>query len=278
MSAALPHNSGAGRQITLSPKNLRVHEALREIAGLEPTSITGSPVTDLDTVLVTHMGEILAGVQAWQSALRDGREEISCVRYDCDAEQALWIILSQHQTRRGWNAFVRIGIALKLEPYFQERAQDNMRAGGKYKGSANLPKADRIDVREEIARAAGVGIRNVSKAKEILRNAHDSVLHALRVGTLTIHRAHGFCKLPKSVQVEKLNRYSTQKINNKVIQHYVLNNATTDVCSVLELIRQQASNQPGSVVVRLGNADRTVLQLAADLLTEAHPVCEIEQL
>lgn len=267
----------AGRHIALCPKKLRVHEALREIVGLEPTSIAGSAGADVEPVLVTQHGEILAGVATWQSAIRAGKEELSCVQYDCDAEQALWIILSKHQTRRGWNAFVRIDVALKLEPYFQARAQDNMRAGGRYKGSANLPKADLIDVRQEIARAAGVGIRNVSKVKELLRNSHDSVLQALRVGVVTIHRAHGWCKLPRGVQLEKFNRYLTRKTNNKVIRRYVLNNEPTDVVSVLELIRQRETDQPGSVVLRIGQSHRTIVNLAADLLTDQMLTKEVDK-
>lgn len=249
MSPNFAHPLLAGKQIALCPKELRVHEALREIAGLEPTSMVGSAVADVEPVLVTQQGEILAGIRTWQSALHDRIEELSCIEYDCDAEQALWIILSKHQTRRGWNAFVRINVGLKLEPYFQARARDNMRAGGRYKGSANLPKADIIDVRQEIARAAGVGIRNVSKVKELLRDSHHRLLQALRVGVVTIHRAHGWCKLPKRVQLEKFSRYLTCKTNNKVI-------------------RRQETDHPGSVVVRLGQSHRTILNLAADLLTD----------
>ena len=56
----------------------------------------------------------------------------------------------------------KLGTGLKLEPFFQQKALDNMRAGGKYKGLGNLPEAGHIDVRQEIAGAAGVGARNVS--------------------------------------------------------------------------------------------------------------------
>jgi hypothetical protein len=62
-------------------------------------------------------------------------------------------------------------LALTLESNLQQRALDNMRAGGKYKGSANLPEAQHIDVHEEIARAAGVGERNVGNVRTILQTA-----------------------------------------------------------------------------------------------------------
>ena len=65
---------------------------------------------------------------------------------------------THHQTRRWWNAFVRIRLALKLEPCLQRTALDNKRAGGKYKGWANLPGVRRIDVRQELASTAAVGL------------------------------------------------------------------------------------------------------------------------
>jgi hypothetical protein len=58
--------------------------------------------------------------------------------------------------RRGLNDFVRIRFALTMEPHLEQKALDNMRAGGKLKGFANLPEARHIDVEKEIARIAGV--------------------------------------------------------------------------------------------------------------------------
>ena len=80
-------------------------------------------------------------------------------------------------------------MALTLESYFEQKALDNMRAGGKYKGSANLPKAHHIDVRQQIADLAGVGARNVSNVKTILQAAHPRLIEALRDGALTMASA-----------------------------------------------------------------------------------------
>jgi hypothetical protein len=74
-----------------------------------------------------------------------------------------------------------------------------MRARGKYKGLANLPDAQRIDVREEIANAAGDSPRYVGNVKTILEVAHPRLIEALRDGTLSINRAIQFCKLPRAV-------------------------------------------------------------------------------
>ena len=177
--------------------------------------------------------------------------------------------ISHHQTQRGWNPFIRIRLALKLEPYFQKRALDNMRAGGKYKGWANLPEAQHIEVRQEIARAAGVCARNVSNVKTILQTAHPRLKEALRDGTLTINRAIQFCKLPRAEQLEQFIRYSEERATNKVIRQSIARpkeeKISLDVVTVLDALQQQEARQPGSVAVRVGRHKRTVVLIGQDL-------------
>src|SRR5208337_1422172 len=102
-----------------------------------------------EPILITTNGTILAGFRRWRSAVFDGRHEINCIEYPLGHDEALQFIISHHQPQRAWNAFIRVRLALKLELTFQKRARDNMRAGGKYKGSANLPEAQHIDVLQE---------------------------------------------------------------------------------------------------------------------------------
>jgi len=87
-----------------------------------------------EPILITTNGTILAGSGRWRSAVFAGRHEINCIEYSLSEEEALQFIISHHQPQRGWNAFIRIRLALKLELYFQKRARDNMSAGGKHKG------------------------------------------------------------------------------------------------------------------------------------------------
>ena len=93
-----------------------------------------------EPILITANGTILAGFGQWQSAVFNGSHKINCIEYLLDEDEALRFILSHHRPLRGWNAFTRIPLSLKLKPYFQQMAFDNMRTGGKYKGLANLPK------------------------------------------------------------------------------------------------------------------------------------------
>ena len=116
-----------------------------------------------EPILITTDGTILVGFGRWQLAVLEQMPEIYCIEHSLSADDSLAFILSHHQTQRGWNAFVRIRLALTLKPSLQQAALNNMRFGGKYKGLANLPEAHHIDVRQQVADKAGVCPRNVGE-------------------------------------------------------------------------------------------------------------------
>jgi len=268
------------RPVVRPPEQLRLHPALDELGWVgvvgelnEAVRQTNPSVTE--PILITTNGIILAGLGRWRSAIFDGRPEINCIEYPFSEDQALQFILTHHQTRRGWNDFVRICLALKLEPYFQQRARDNMRAGGKYKGLANLPEAQHIDVREEIARFAGVGDRNISNVKTILQTAHPRLIEALTDGRLRINRAVPWCKLPKAQQVEQVTNYLWERATDKVISQSIgrpkKEKSNLDFCAVLDALQQQEVRQPGSVIVRDGGRlQHTIILIGQNLLTGPH--------
>jgi hypothetical protein len=161
-------------------------------------------ITVPEPIVITTSGTILAGFGDWRLALFEGREEINCIEYPLGEDDALQFILTHHQIRCGWNDFVRIRLALTLEPNLQQSALGNMRPGGKFKGSTNLSEADCIDVRERIARRAGTGAGNVSKVKAILLGAHPNIITALQNGLLSIHRAWLWSKF--------LRKYAPQRL------------------------------------------------------------------
>jgi hypothetical protein len=274
-----------GRPVVHSPEQLRLPRALEDLGWIglldefnDAARLTNPSVTE--PILITTNGTILAGFGRWRLAVFDGRHEINCIEYPLSEDEALQFILTHHQTRCGWNAFVRIRLALNLEPYFQQRALDNMCAGGKYKGWANLPEAQHIEVRQEIARAAGVCARNVSNVKTILQTAHPRLKEALRDGTLTINRAIQFCKLPRAEQLEQFIRYSEERATNKVIRQSIArpkeDKTSLDVVAVLDALQQQEARQPGSVAVRVGRHKRTVVLIGQDLCVEPRSQKELK--
>ena len=134
-----------------------------------------------------------------------------------------------------------------------------------------MPEAQSIDVRQEIARAAGVCPRNVSNVKILLEIAHPRLLEALRDGTVKINRAIQFCKLPRAQQLEEFIRYCEERATNKVIRRCVPRPREEwikpDIFAVLDALQQQEARQPGSVAIRIGRHKRTVILVGQDLLT-----------
>jgi hypothetical protein len=255
-----------GLRVLRVPRQLRLHPALEELrwTGVieefnDAVRLTHPPVSE--PILITTNGTILAGFGRWRSAIFDRQLEVNCIEYPLDEDQSLQFILSHHQTRYGWNAFIRIRLALTLESNLQQRAVDNMRAGGKHNGSAKLPEAQHVDVRQEIADVAGACARNVSNVKTILKIAHPRLIEALRSGELKINRAIQFCKLPRAEQFEQFIRYSEERATNKVIRRSIPRpkeqKTTLDVVAVLDALKQREERQPGSVAVRVGRHRRT---------------------
>jgi hypothetical protein len=126
-------------------------------------------------------------------------------------------------------------------------------------------------IHQEIARAAGVGARNVSNVEKILEVAHPRLLDALREGTLTINRAIEFCRLPRSEQLDRFIGYSTERATNKVISCFTKrskeNHDNPDAVIVLDALQRMEAQRPGSVEVRVGRQKRTVLLVGQDLVT-----------
>ena len=174
-----------------------------------------------EPLTITNNRTILDGYARWILAGHQGRSTLPCLEYGLSETEALQWILRTHQRSSGLNAFNRILLALDLESTFQEKARLNQRAGGRYKGSSNLTKADKLDVRSEVAAAAGASVGNVSKVKHLLTAAHSELLEALRNGEISIHRAWLWSQTAPEEQREELWRHRTESGIKKTIRHLV---------------------------------------------------------
>jgi hypothetical protein len=176
--------------------------------------------------------------------------------------------LTLHRPRPGWNAFTRTELALQQERYFQSRALANQAAGGKHKGLANLPNAEHIDVRQEIAGLASVCPRNVGSVKIILKKAHPQLIEALRNGTVKINRALQLCRLQKAEQIEALAHFlgerSSSKTTDEFIEKLRLEKLSADIGTLLIALQRFQALKPGSVEVRPGTRTRTVILVGKD--------------
>lgn len=265
-----------GALVRRSPEQLRPHPVLDEIGWTDIEEINDAARQKTQGVqqpiLITHQGIILSGVGSWPLAVFEGRQEITCVHYDIDDNEALQYILAIHRARKPWNSFMSIRLALKLEPYFQQKALENMRAGGKYKGSTNLSKADRIEVRQEVANAAGCGVVNVDKVKAILQTGHPNIIKALQNGSLRIHRAWKWCRLPKSEQKETFAKYAEDQTRRKISREFNRPRSKTHfaLSTALEALKSFAAAHPGQIEIRSSSKPNTVIVLGQDLINESN--------
>lgn len=273
-----------GRLVPRSPGTLQLHPALARsnlvhsvIQLHQSHMIKGRSVPA--PILITTNGTIIGGFRDWHQAVSEGRPVVDCIEYSLNEEEALEFILINHQAAQNWNDFVRIRLALQLEPSLQKKALDNQIVGGKHKGSANLPKPEQIDVRRDIARFVGVGSRNVSNVKTILRKAHPALIDALTNGTLTIHRALKWCTLSQAQQEAQFAKYAVERATKRTIRHSLAllrkQKAGSDPLAVLRMLRNREVREPGLLVVRKTRLQRTVILLGRDF-SDSHSETESE--
>ncbi len=160
-----------------------------------------------EPLIITQDHVVIDGYARWETARLQGRETVRCIQYQLGEEEALQWLIRSHRRSNGLNDFARILLALDLEPWLRQRARSNQRTGGQQKGSSNLTEAHPLDVRTEIAAAAGVSTGNVTKVKHLIKSAHPDVLYAVRIGDISIHRAWLWSKNSQPEQRSRLMLY-----------------------------------------------------------------------
>jgi hypothetical protein len=173
---------------------------------------------------------------------------LPCIEYELTEADALRWLLQRHRCSKGLNDFTRVLLALELEPLLKEKAQSNQRAGGQNKGSSKLTEAERLDVRSEIAAAAGVSVGNVSKVKQLTVTAHSELLQALRSGEIRIHRAWRWSKASPEKQREALTFYQSERGIKKTIRLLVSRHRSKSLPAVPDLsnlVRQLSALETG---------------------------------
>jgi len=267
----------SGRTVVRVLEELRVHPAVAEIgfgaflADLNEAARSQDHMPPVEPIFVTHTGLILAGFGRWRLAVYQKTPTLECVEYNLPEEDALRFMLTLQRRRNGWNPFIRIRLALKLEQTLQQSALINMQLGGKHKGSATLPNAAHIDVREQMATIAGVGARNVSKVKEILERGHPRIIGELLNGSISINRGHLMCRLPLQKQLDALTEEYCGRVasdvERKVLSGQNLQQPAADATTVLDMLQQQERLQPGSIAVRLSRRKQSAILLGDYLQT-----------
>jgi transcriptional regulator with XRE-family HTH domain len=101
-------------------------------------------------------------------------------------EAKAWIIRNQFN-RRNLNVFQRSDLALKLEAILVPEAKQRMLTGKKLDPTQ---KSAEGEVRQEIAKAAGVSHDTVSRVKKIKNSASKETIEKLEKGEMSINQAY----------------------------------------------------------------------------------------
>ena len=197
-----PHEA---RLVYRPAAELRPHPIYLELCGPIPAirvkQVAQQTEAMCEPLSVTTDGTILDGLRRWQAAIEQHQPSLPCLEYELTEEEALQFLIARHRTSEGLNAFCRTVLALSLERYFREGAQNIRRTGST---ASNLTNVDRIDVRPDIARVAHVSTGNVTKVKQLLETAIPEVRERLSRGEVSIHRAWQWRTLTAKAQRDAL--------------------------------------------------------------------------
>ena len=81
---------------------------------------------------------LFGGYAVWQLAKFQRRATVPCIIRHMSEEEALLHLIEKNRGSKGINDFVRILLALELEPWFRTRAKSDQRISVKAKGSSQL--------------------------------------------------------------------------------------------------------------------------------------------
>jgi len=174
-----------------------------------------------ETLVITRDHFVIDGYALLELARQQGRPTLPCIELNLNEAEGLQWLLWKSRRSNGLNAFSRILLALDLEPGLKEKARSNQRAGGQNKGSSKLTEDKRLDVRSEVARAAGASVGNVTKVKQLMKTANPKLQEALRAGQISIHKAWQWRQLSPQGQLRELGLYLGQRGTNKLIRRLI---------------------------------------------------------
>jgi len=206
-----------------------------------------------DPLLITTDGTVIDGYARWKLARLKDRPRLLCREFELNQTESVQMLIRTHRRVNGFNAFVRILVALELEPWLKEKARANQQSGGLGKGLSKLTEASRVNVRSEIAAVAGVSVGNVAKVKDLKMTADPELQRALRDREISIHQAWLWRKLAPERQREELRLYRARKgireyARARAFRHRRKSSPTVlDVGDLLKRLSGLESSELGSV-------------------------------
>ena len=261
------HPSYVRLSLTVPVSRLSALAEQGELAFREPLAITRERI-------------VIDGYARWELARLKRRLVLPCVEYELTEEEAIRWLLQKHRRSNGMNDFCRILLARELEPCLKAKALSNQRFGGRMKGSSNLTEDATVDVRKEIAAAAGVSVGNVTKVKQLVGIGHPELLEALRGSEVSIHRAWKWSKESPDQQIEALRTYRAERGVNKSIRDLISRHkqkqtpTAPDLGSLARRLSELEPYESNSVRVSVIRAPGKMIFVTEELIQSLRPYQE----
>jgi hypothetical protein len=246
-----------GRLTTRRVDELRPHPNYARLGLRVPASKLNALIEQgadafLGRLEITSQGIIIDGYARWEVARLLKRPTVQCLEHNISESEALYRLLLAHRPSPGLVPFNRIILALELEDHFRQKARLHQQAGGKDKGSSKLSEAERIDVRNKVAAAAGVSVGTLNHVKQLLAKVAPAILQALRDGLIKIHRAWTWSKLPREDQRERLEFHKRRRGMDRTAKRLVA-----------AQVKKRGFSQSPKPVFRIASSVETVGRLAS---------------
>ena len=225
-----------------------------------------------EPMVIACSGVIVDGYARFELAKLQNRQTLTCIEYDWTDEQALQSLLRMQRRSSTLSDFARVLLALQLEPSFKEKAQANQRIGGQNKGSSKLTEAAAVDVRSALAHEAAVCEGNITKVKQLMRNAHPEILEALRSGEIRIHRGWKLCEQSPEKQMQALMLYRSKRGIGKTIRNLIARlkprprPSKSDLARLTRLLSALNSGELGSINVLVVKVTGKAVYLTEELV------------
>jgi hypothetical protein len=206
--------------------NLRPHPSYARLSIKVPASRLNALLemgedAFLFPLIVTSKGIVIDGYARLEVARLQGRTTVECIESNISEEEALRRLLLCHRPSPGLPPFTRIAMARNLAKSLREKALQHQKAGGKSRGSSKLTEAEKVEVRKEIAAAAGVSVGTLSHALAVLKTGDPEILRALCNGEIKIDRAWRWSKESRSHQRDSLKLYRRHRGMERVAEKLV---------------------------------------------------------
>lgn len=164
-------------------------------------------------------GKILDGRRRYLACKRAGKEPRMI---EVDVEDPVSYVLSLNLHRRHLTPSQASMVGARARDIYDRQAKERVSIGGKLKGVANLPQAQKGKARDHVAKAVGVGGKSIDYATKVITSGVPELQRSVDEGRMAVSTAAILASEPEDVQRRevadpKRNRRYTSNVSKVAV-------------------------------------------------------------